>query len=177
MSWHKITHIDGSETQYVAALDGIDLDEWDATPLNPDRCPDGHEEVDEDGNIFTPLEWARADLRARVNEIRDQQMNSTAPTSFGVVDNNDSSKIKMNGATTMAMLALQVGHPFVIGWTMADNSTVELTAAQLIQMGQEAGAHVAQVHAHAVGLKQQIEAATSLEDLDLIDHTTGWPGA
>lgn len=183
MSWHKIHDPTTDECQYVASLAGIDLDVWTATELLEDRCPEPHEDVNDDGKIFVPLEWAKADKRARINAMKNILQSGHAPTSFGAIDNDDSSKIKLTGAVSMAMLAAQFGAPFELAWTMADNSTATLTGAQVMQMGQEAGAFVGAVHAAARALKEQLDAIevadgdieAAVAAVEAIDITVGWP--
>lgn len=61
MAWHKLTSGTG-EVQFVASLDGIDLDAWTALAIVDDRCPDPllHETVDGAGNIVVDLAAAKA---------------------------------------------------------------------------------------------------------------------
>jgi hypothetical protein len=175
VSWNKITNVTTGEVQYVASLDGVDLDGWTALAIAEDRCPEPHEEVAEDGTLFVPLDWAKADLTRQVNELKNAKQNGTVVTPSGVIDGDDSSKIKLNGLVNMALLALQNSQPFSIDWTLADNSTVTLDANQAIQMGLAAGQYVSLVHDYARTLKDQIDSATSVADLEAIDITAGWP--
>lgn len=129
------------------------------------------------------LDQLKAGKRAKVNELRDDKQNGPAPTPFGLVDNDDSSKIKITGAVTMAMLAMQQNATFSVDWTMHDNSIVTLDQVKMLQLGEAAGSYVSEIHAHATALKAQIDAiavgtgdlATAVAALDAIDITVGWP--
>lgn len=139
-------------------------------------------------SVTPNLDQLKAGKRAKVNQIRDEKQNGPAPTPFGPVDNDDSSKIKLNGAVTMAMLATQQQQAFAIDWTMHDNSVVACDAVKMMQLGEAAGAHVAAVHKHSTELKAQIEAIavvdtgnatadlkTAVDALSAIDINAGWP--
>lgn len=123
-----------------------------------------------------------------INDLKNTKQDTPAPTPFGAVDNDDSSKIKINGAVTMAMLAVQQGQPFSVDWTMADNSVQTFNSTQMMQMGEAAGQYISQVHDHARDLKAQVDAVaivdtgdpaadlqTAIAALDAIDITAGWP--
>lgn len=55
MSWHKLTHKTSGEVQYVASLDGIDLEAWKAVPILADRAPEPWQTVDDTGKMATDL--------------------------------------------------------------------------------------------------------------------------
>jgi hypothetical protein len=55
-----------------------------------------------------------------------------------------------------------------LDWTLADNSVQTFTAADYIQIGQALAVHVSQCHERGRILRQEIEAATTLEDLEAI---------
>lgn len=113
-----------------------------------------------------------------VKAIRDaleNGPNAAAPTPFGAVDCDDTSKIKINGLVVMAQIAIANSAPFSETFTLADNSTVQLSATQMIQMGLAVGQYVSQVHARARTLREAVEAAADAGELAAIDITTGWP--
>lgn len=55
-----------------------------------------------------------------------------------------------------------------LDWTLADNSVQTFTAADYIQIGQALAVHVSQCHERGRILRLEIEAATTLEDLEAI---------
>jgi hypothetical protein len=146
---------------------------WPVLATLEDELPEFHDIVD--GQIVPILADYQAQKRAAVNNLKNQKQNGEAPTPFGAVDNDDSSKIKINGAVTMAMLAVQQSAAFSVDWTMADNSVVTLDAPSMMLMGEAAGQYVAAIHERARVLKEQIEAATTMAELDAIDIEAGWP--
>jgi hypothetical protein len=146
---------------------------WPVLATLEDELPEFHDIVD--GQVVPILADYKAQKRAAVNDLKNEKQNGEAPTPFGAVDNDDSSKIKINGAVTMAMLAAQQAAAFSVDWTMADNSVVTLDTAQMMLMGEAAGQYVAAIHERARVLKEQIEAATTMAELEAVDITTGWP--
>jgi len=58
-----------------------------------------------------------------------------------------------------------------IEWTLADNSTIELTAADSVQVAAALVRHLNEVHARGRLLRRKIEAATSLDELESIQWT------
>lgn len=134
-------------------------------------------------DVAPDLDRLKAGRRAKVNELKLLHETAGAPTPFGVVDSDDSSKIKITGLVNMALIATQSAQPFTEDWTLADNSVVTLDANGAITMGVAVGQFVAAVHAHARALKTQIDAITVVDgDLDAavaelaaIDITAGWP--
>jgi hypothetical protein len=64
MDWHFIRHVDTAEEQIVAGLGGIDLDQWEATPIA--RAPDEFERV-VDGEIVLDTVAIDSALHARID--------------------------------------------------------------------------------------------------------------
>ena len=76
----------------------------------------------------------------------------------------------------MAMLALQNAQPFLQPFTMQDNSVVDHDAAQMITAGVAVGQHVSDCHAVARTLRDAIDAATTIAEVDAIDiEGANWP--
>lgn len=78
-------------------------------------------------------------------------------------DADDKAIQRIQGAVQAAMAATQAGLPFIIEWACADNTTVELSANQLIQLPLLMVQHVDILHQNARSLKTQIAEAESLE--------------
>lgn len=125
----------------------------------------------------TPEELAEAklSLRAAINQRRDAEMSAPVATPAGVVDADDSSIKKINGAVTMAILSQMSAQPFELVWTLADNSTVTLDAEAAIAMGMAVAQHVDACHQHARLLKEAADEAESFADLADIQIDAGWP--
>jgi hypothetical protein len=81
-------------------------------------------------------------------------------------DSDPLSLQRISSAVTLAILAQSAGQPFAIDWTVADNSVVALDAAGMIGVGLACGQYVASVFDRARVLREQIEAATTADELD-----------
>jgi hypothetical protein len=68
----------------------------------------------------------------------------------------------------MAMLAQAGGQPFSIDWTLADNTVRTLSGADMIAVGQALGQHVAACHIKARALREQINAATTVAEVEAV---------
>lgn len=84
------------------------------------------------------------------------------------------SRNRIMGAVQLATLAAGAGQPYAVVWTLADNGTRTLSAADMMAVGAALGARVGSAHARAAALRTQINAATTLSALEAIDITTGW---
>jgi len=80
-------------------------------------------------------------------------------------------KVRINGAVQLAVLAKAGGVPFSETWTLADNTTRELDADQVITLGLALGQYVSDVFATGRALRDQINAAETIEEV----QTIGWP--
>lgn len=80
-------------------------------------------------------------------------------------DSDELSQQRIAGAVQFANL-----NPtgFVIDWTLADNTVRTLNAQEMTAVGVAMGQHVNAQHAKARLLRQQIEAATTEAELDVI---------
>ncbi len=85
-----------------------------------------------------------------------------------VFDSDAISQSRIQGAVQLAQLAISTNQPFLITWTLRDNSTIDLDANQMIEVGIALGAHIANTHTRARELRALIEQANSKEELDLI---------
>jgi hypothetical protein len=62
-----------------------------------------------------------------------------------------------------------------VGWKTADNSFVQLSYDDLAAVVEAVNAQVQAAYNNEAQLLSEIEAATTIDDLDAIDLTTGWP--
>lgn len=171
MTQYIVEKPDGSDRQVAADL--AMYPGWSVLAEFEGDLPDFHDIVG--GAVVPDLAAYKADASARVTALKVAKQGGTAATSFGVVQNDDRSKLMMNGAATRALGAKIESAAFSVEWRLADNSTVTLTADQMIQMGREASAFDNSVQQYADGLKAQIDAATTLDGLSAIDLEAGWP--
>ncbi len=85
-----------------------------------------------------------------------------------VFDSDAISQSRIQGAVQLAQLAISTNQPFLITWTLQDNSTIDLDANQMIEVGIALGLHITNTHTRARELRALIEQANSKEELDLI---------
>lgn len=118
------------------------------------------------------LEAVRADTWVRIKAARSAaEYGGFDWTHDGAVHRFDAdaeSQRRIQGAAQMAQLALAQAQPFEIVWTLADNSTVTLDAADMIAVGMAMAAHVNACHVRGRELRAQIEAAATKAELDAI---------
>lgn len=74
------------------------------------------------------------------------------------------SQRRIQGAVQLAA----IDDTMTLDWTLADDSVQNFTAAQYVQIGQALAIHVSQAHERGRILRQQIDAATSAEELEAI---------
>jgi hypothetical protein len=86
-------------------------------------------------------------------------------------DSDAISQSRIQGAAQLAQLAIAGAQPFSIDWTLADNSTRTLNATEMISVGIAMGAHIETQHGIARTLRQQINAATTTEQVEAV----AWP--
>ena len=120
------------------------------------------------GGAITPAEiLAVEDVRlARWAYVKARRMAAEfGPFEFEglVFDADQMSQARIQGAVQLAVLSLQAGGNFAIDWTLADNTVVTLSAAQMLGVGQALAANVQAAYDTARVLRQQIEAAGTAE--------------
>jgi len=76
----------------------------------------------------------------------------------------DSDAISQNRITGAVALA-QMSSTFSIGWVLADNTVRTLNQPDMLAVGAALGNHVAAIFAKGVLLREQIEAATTAEEV------------
>lgn len=79
-------------------------------------------------------------------------------------DSDLASQTKIQGAALQAMQ----DPSFSVTWTLADNSTQQLNAQELVDLNKALIAHIEQTHNHAQELRAQISAATTSEAINQI---------
>ena len=110
-----------------------------------------------------------------VNSLRDQKEAAGFPYFGKTFDSDERSAARIFGAVQAAQAALSAGQPFVIDWTVQDNTTVTMDAAATIGMSVAMAQHAGALHVYARSLKDQIAAASTQAALDGIDIGAGWP--
>jgi alpha-galactosidase/6-phospho-beta-glucosidase family protein len=88
------------------------------------------------------------------------------------VNTDPTSQRKIGGAVQMAII---LGDAFTIDWRMEDDSVVTHDKNAMINMGVLAGQHVSLCQANKNTLDAAVEAAESVEDVEAVDISLGWP--
>jgi len=100
-----------------------------------------------------------------INHRRDQQELS----GFDYLGKRFDSDVNAMRRISIAVQAAQSYPDFIVEWTCQDNSTITLNAEQIIAMPLTMAVYGNELHQKARTLKAQIEAATTIDEVNLID--------
>ncbi|MDL2280308.1 DUF4376 domain-containing protein [Selenomonadales bacterium OttesenSCG-928-I06] len=75
---------------------------------------------------------------------------------------------RLNWAISAARSALEIGEEFSVEWTCADNTTILLNAAQILNIPFAVAQRTVAVHSKARQYRQQIEEATTTKKVEKI---------
>ncbi|WP_347269850.1 DUF4376 domain-containing protein [Rhizorhabdus histidinilytica] len=142
--------------------------------------------ISADGLSFIPDETTIAELRAarwrQAKDIRFMRMTGGCLVpGIGLVDTrNDpisNSQLFVAGAALSASRALAIDPDtdWSKDWTLADNSVVTLSAAQMIALGDAVEAHLQACQDAGTAIRALIDAADDEAALAAIDITAGYP--
>jgi hypothetical protein len=129
------------------------------------------EEIDAINNPAKPLEAVKAELRAKVNEKRNQIEIAGFPYMGKIFDSDPRSFYRITTANDAAMK----DPSFSIEWTVADNTKLAMNAEQMLGVMPALAGFGQLIFNKSVELKEAIEAATTIEELQAIDINAGWP--
>ena len=121
----------------------------------------------------TSLEAKRSKTLRRINEMREAVVNGGCLTPSGVVDTNEISRNNVAAACQVALRASLTEAPYSVVWRLLDNSEVTVDAAGMLAIGDAVLFHVDRAYRLSWTLKAQVEAATSIEQIDNIP-LVGW---
>ena len=106
---------------------------------------------------------------SRIKAARDAAINAGVTYNGNVYDSDAKAQLRVTGAATLAQLAIASGNTtYSITWTLQNNSTVSLTAQQVIAMAQAVGTNYQTQFAKGQTLRAQIMAATTQAQLDAV---------
>lgn len=114
---------------------------------------------------FKDLKWRE------IKQARTAYLNSPLTTPYGVFDGDPTSQDNIKGAIQLSDKLLAFSQPSDITFTLADNSRVTLTNAELNTVGFVLGARTNAAHEASSILRTQIDESTTREELDLIVWT------
>ena len=124
----------------------------------------------------TDIETLKRTRKKMVEHLRDTHIYSGVLTPSGFVDSDANSIRNIQGAHQLASLSKMTQQPFTMDWRLVDNTEVTLDADQMIAMGNAVLAHIQGCYAHSWNLKEQVDQATTEEDIEAITVGAGWPG-
>jgi hypothetical protein len=105
------------------------------------------------------LEQLKAQQWEKVKAGRDQAEHAGFQWDGSTFDSDPMSQSRIQGAVLIALLTQQAGQEWSIEWTLKDNSTRVLSAAEMISVGLALAAHVGVKHAQGRAYRVQITQA------------------
>jgi hypothetical protein len=119
--------------------------------------------------ILSDLDKAKAKKKAEIAAARSVEMYADKTTSLGVFGSTESDNNKLSIAIQVTQIAAAAGQPAECGYKTADGVYSVYTLAQLEQIALEIAAQVIPLYEKEAGLVAQIDAATTVEEVDLIN--------
>lgn len=140
-----------------------ELSEWKVKPAQPDK----YHVFDYTTKQWVdprPLSDLQATKWAQIKRDRDEAEFGGFTWDGSPFDSDAISQSRIQGAVQLAAMA----PGFTIDWTLANNSVRNLNGEDLANVGAALGMHVAAQHAKARLLRSQIEAATTVAEVDAV---------
>lgn len=126
-------------------------------------------------NSPNDLELERVKSLSEINRLRDFHIGNGVETPSGRVDSDPVSVRNIMGSYQSAALALMTQTPLSVGWRLANNTMVSLDAMGMIGIGNAVLTHVKDCYAQSWALKQAVEDAETVEEVEAVKITEGWP--
>jgi len=126
------------------------------------------------GGVVTPdvtqtdLDKAKAKKKAEIAAARNVEMYADKTTTLGVFGSTESDNNKLSIAIQVTQLAAAAGQPAECGYKTADGVYSVYTLAQLEQIALEIAAQVLPLYEKESGLVAQVDAATTVEDVEAV---------
>jgi hypothetical protein len=117
------------------------------------------------------LEKSKVYKLQELKTTRDQKEFGGFIWSNSIFDSDPISQVRIQGGVSLAQQAINLEQPFSIDWTLKDNTTRSISATEMIQVGLALANHVAAIHEIYKNLKNQINTATTIQNVDSIT----WP--
>lgn len=116
----------------------------------------------------TSLDVAKERRWNEIKQLRDKKEASGFPYLGKTFDSDPRSVQRIVGVVLAAQAAAASGEDFLIDWTVADNSVAVLNAQMAIGMPVALASFAGRLHAISRGLRDQIEAAETVEDVEAV---------
>lgn len=88
-----------------------------------------------------------------------------------IFDSDETSQSKILTAVIMAQQSIIENKSFSVSWTLKDNSVQNFSAQDMVAIGQSMANHIFNTHQTAEGLREQIDQATTVQEVNSIT----WP--
>ena len=118
--------------------------------------------------ILSDLDKAKAKKKAEIAAARNVEMYADKTTSLGVFGSTESDNNKLSIAIQVTQLAAAAGQPAECGYKTVDGTYSVYTLAQLEQIALEIAAQVLPLYEKESGLVTQVDAATTVEDVEAV---------
>jgi len=118
--------------------------------------------------ILSDLDKAKAKKKAEIASARSVEMYADKTTSLGVFGSTESDNNKLSIAIQVTQLAAAAGQPAECGYKTVDGMYSVYTLAQLEQIALEIAAQVLPLYEKESGLVTQVDAATTVEDVEAV---------
>ena len=118
--------------------------------------------------IVSDLDKAKAKKKAEIASARSVEMYADKTTSLGVFGSTESDNNKLSIAIQVTQLAAAAGQPAECGYKDVSGVYSVYTLAQLEQIALEIAAQVLPLYEKESGLVAQVDAATTVEEVDAV---------
>jgi|GEM_PF-3812756 len=116
----------------------------------------------------TALEAAQARRWAEIKVLRDIEIAEPKMTSVGMFDATPEDQNNLSKVIALVQIAAARALPAQANYTLADNTRVTLTLAELEQAALEMGAQVQALHDQGIELYEAIYSAETVEDVEAV---------
>lgn len=112
---------------------------------------------------------AKSNRRQYVNQCRAIAEYGLFAWEGSLFDSDRDSQARLQGAFQLANLALTSGQQYQVSWMLADNTARTLSAVDMLGVGHALAEHILATHMKARDLKAQIDAATTIAEIEAVD--------
>jgi hypothetical protein len=118
--------------------------------------------------ILSDLDKAKTKKKAEIASARSVEMYADKTTTLGVFGSTESDNNKLSIAIQVTQIAAALGNPAECGYKTADGVYSVYTLAQLEQIALEIAAQVLPLYEKESGLVAQVDAATTVENVEAV---------
>jgi len=153
-------------------VDAIEISDEDQALYVTNNYIRGADGIPQLKPVYIPtLEELKAIKWNSIKSQRDTLEQSGVSYLNKTLDSDTLSVQRISIAVQAAQAAISAGQSFTLDWTCQDNSTLTMTAEDICGIPVALATYSNSLHQTARGLRTQIEAATTAEELELI----AWP--